>query len=855
MPDNFFSNIKNLLTARFLFLLIVFVCCFFISNAQTDTSKVKFSQDTLSNLSVDTLKKDSISVAGKNDFKSKVEYQSEDSIIFDVQDNVVFFYQKAEVKYEDMDLKANYMEVNLNNKIMYSTFTTDSTGEKQGIPDFAQKDDKFTADEMRYNFNTKKGKINGVYTQHGEGYIHGETVKKFGDYEYISHGLYTTCDLPHPHYGIMANKLKVINNKKIITGPAYMKIEDVPVPLAIPFGFFPNTKGQSSGIIFPTYGESGELGFYLKNGGYYFGFSDYVDLALTGDIYSNGSWGSQVYSNYANRYHYNGNLSFTYSKIKTSEIELPDYNVQNQFFINWRHTQDPKARPSSVFSANVNAGSTQNYKTQVSTPENYTTATFASNINYSKTWEGTPFSLSASMKHDQNSLTRIVTFDFPQATFNVSRINPFERKQAIGEQKWYEKIGMSYTMGLQNHVSSPDSLLFDKSIIKKFQNGIIHQIPVTTSMKLFKYFTLSPSFNYTERWYAQTIEKRYDAEHDSVIVDTISGFKAARNYAASASLQTRIYGLVQFRNSKIMAIRHVMSPSVSLTLSPDFSAPSYNYYKTVQTDSFGTISKYSIFETGIFGGPGAGKQGVLNFNLDNNLEMKVRKTTDTSETTKKIKLLESLSFNSSYNIAADSLRWSFININARTVLLDKVTLSGSSSFDPYIIDSLGRRRNISEWQENKRPARFTNASLSVDYSLTQASKKTTTKGSDADQKYIEANPDEYIDLDVPFTLNVSYSLIYSKPGYIESKTSQIINFHGDVSLTPKWKIIFSSGYDFQLHDLSYTSLSFYRDLHCWEMRLNWVPLGAFPYYNFQINIKSAILQDLKYIKKNDVYDN
>jgi len=854
MSIGFFSVLKNLLTARSLFLTGIFYAFFLSAYSQNDSLSLKSVDDTIPKITADTLSKDSISVSGNNDFKSKVEYKSDDSLFFDVENEVVYLYGNAEIKYEDMTLKANYMEVNLNSKTMYSTFTKDSAGEKVGIPDFTQKDENFTADEIRYNFNSKKGKIKGVYTKMGEGFIHGETVKKIDDYEFIRNGLYTTCDLPHPHYGIKSNKLKVINNKKIITGPAYMMVEDVPVPLAVPFGFFPNTKGQSSGIIFPTYGESGELGFYLKNGGYYFGFSDYVDFALTGDVYSNGSWGSQLYSNYANRYHYNGSLNLTYSKIKTGERELPDYNVSNQFFVNWRHSQDPKARPSSVFSANVNLGSTQNYRTQISTPQNYTTNTFISNINYSKTWAGTPFSFSASMKHDQNSISRIVNFDFPQATFNVSRINPFERKQAVGAQKWYEKIGLSYTMGLQNSVSSPDSLLFDESVIKRFKNGIIHQIPITTNMKVLKFFTLSPSFNYTERWYAQTIEKRYDIENDSLIVDTLYGFKAARNYAASASLQTRLYGLVQFRNSKIMALRHVMSPTVSFTMSPDFSAPSWNYYKTVQTDAQGTLSKYSIFETGIFGGPGAGKQGVVNFYLDNNLEMKVRKTTDTSETTKKIKLLESLSFNTSYNMAADSLRWSYISLNARTTLFDKITLSGSSIFDPYIVDTLGRRRNISEWKENNRIARFTNANLSVGYSLTQSSKKTTTKGSDADQKYIFDNPNEYIDLDVPFSLNLSYSLVYSKPAVGESKTGQIVNFNGDVSLTAKWKIIFSSGYDFQLHEVSYTSLGFYRDLHCWEMRLNWVPLGNFPYYNFQINIKSSVLQDLKYVKKNDVYD-
>ncbi|MEP7168237.1 MAG: putative LPS assembly protein LptD [Bacteroidota bacterium] len=815
---------------------------------------IKSSDDSLSKISTDTLGKDSVKVAGNDDFKSKVEYKSEDSLIFDLDNEVVFLYNSAEVNYEDMKLKANYMEVNLKNKVMYSTFTKDSAGEKAGIPDFAQKDDKFTADEMRYNFNTKKGKIKGVYTQQGEGFIHGETVKKLDDYEYIHNGLYTTCDLPHPHYGILAAKLKVINNKKIITGPAYMIIEDVPMPLAIPFGFFPNKKGQSSGLIIPAYGESNDLGFYLKNGGYYFGFSDYVDFALTGDVYSKGSWAGQLYSNYANRYHYNGNLNLTYSKIQTGESDLPDFGITKQFFVRWLHSQDPKARPNSTFSANVNAGSTQNYRNQVSTPDNYLTNTFTSNINYSKTFVGTPFNFSTSLSHDQNSLSRIVTVSFPQANLNMSRIYPFARKQAVGEQRWYEKIGVSYSMALQNQISSPDSLLFKNESLKKFRNGIQHQIPISTNVKLLKFFTLTPSFNYNERWYIQTIERHFNTDSNQVITDTIGGFKAARDYYAGASLHTTLYGLVQFKNSKIMAVRHVLSPTVSFTYAPDFSAPSWNYYKSVQKDSTGALSKYSIFETGIYGGPGSGKQGVVNFLLDNNLEMKVRKTTDTAETTKKIKLLESLSFNTSYNIAADSLRWSIINISARTTLFDKVNLTGNSRFDPYSVDSLGRRRNISELKAHNKLARFTDASITAGFNLAQASKKTPTKGSDADKKYIATHPNDFVDLDIPFSLNVNYSLTYSKPAVGASQTNQIVNFNGDISLTPKWKIIFSSGYDFKLHQITYTSLSFYRDLHCWEMRLNWVPLGSFTYYNFQINVKASVLQDLKYIKKNDVYD-
>ncbi|MEO5570503.1 MAG: putative LPS assembly protein LptD [Bacteroidia bacterium] len=853
MKSCFFLIFKNLLTGRSLFLSGIFFWFFFAATAQNDSIPLKISDDSLTKITVDTLNNDSITVSGNEDFKSKVEYKADDSLYFDVENEVVYLYGNAEVKYEDMILKANYMEVNLGNKNMYSTFTKDSAGEKAGIPDFAQQDDKFTADEIRYNFNTKKGKIKGVYTQQGEGFIHGEIVKKIDDYEYISHGLYTTCDLPHPHYGIMAAKLKVINNKKIITGPAYMIIEDVPMPLALPFGFFPNRKGQSSGLIIPDYGESGDLGFFLRNGGYYFGISDNLDLALTGDIYSKGSWGGQLYTNYANRYHYNGNFNFTYSKIVTGESDLPVFSYTKQFFVHWLHNQDPKARPSR-FSANVNAGSLDNYTTQISTPDNYLTNTFTSTVNYQKSWDDNRYSFSTSLYHDQNSLSRDITIRFPQADFSVSRFFPFQKKNPVGEQKWYEKIGTSYAVSLQNKLVTKDSLLFTKGTLEKFQYGMQHFIPVNTSIKFLKFFTLAPNFTYNERWYMQTIEKHFDEDSNRVVIDTITGFKAGRDFSTSASMLTKIYGLVQFKDAKIMAIRHVMSPSLTFSYRPDFSTPYWNYYKNVQVDTNGGVSKYSIFEQGIFGGPAAGKQESIGFYLDNNLEMKIRKTTDTSETTKKIKIFESLSISTSYNLAADSFQLSNIPINARTNLFDKVNLQGNCNFDPYIIDFSGRRRNIYELKEHHRLARLTSASLSVGYSLIHASKKTTTKGSDADQHYIATHPNEYVDLDVPFSLTVNYSLTYSHPGNEPSTTNQIVNFNGDLSLTPKWKIIFSSGYDFHLHDITYTSFSFYRDMHCWEMRLNWVPFGSFPYYNFQINVKAAVLQDLKYIKKNDVYD-
>lgn len=856
-----FHELKNLLTIAFLITACTFFTPVTVFAQVNDSIPVSAMPDTVVNMKVDSTGNDSIKVSTGSDFKSKVQYASRDSAYFDVENGIAHLFGDASVKYENMTLKADYIEINLEDKTLYSTFLKDTAANKTGIPQFEQDDDKFTADEIRYNFDTKRGKIKGVYTQQGEGYIFGETVKKMDDYEYIHKGLYTTCDLPHPHYAIAANKLKIINNKKIITGPAYLVIEDVPTLLAIPFGYFPNRKGRSSGIIFPTYGESGDLGFFLKNGGYYFGLGDYVDLALTGDIYSKGSYGLQSFIRYANRYHYNGNLSLSYSKIRFGESESPDFSFTRDYFVRWSHSQDPKARPNSVFSASVNAGSSSYYRNNISTPNNFLTNTFQSSIAYSRTFPGKPYNFSASINHSQNTQTRDITISAPNTSFSVNRLYPFKKKTQAGEQKWYEKIGFSYQNNFQNTIQTKDTLLFDKGITKRFRNGMQHSIPVSTNMKLLKFFTLTPSINYSEKWYVQTINKFYNPDSGKVFVDTVNGFKAAREFGASASINTRIYGMFQFRDSKLMAIRHVMSPSLSFTYRPDFSDPSFNYYKNVQTDSVGNTAQYSIFEQTIFGGPGAGRVAQMGFSLDNNLEMKVKKVTDTSEVIKKIKIFESLSLGGSYNFAADSLKLSQISLNARTTLFDKVNLSFGSSFDPYIVDSSGRHINKYEIDENNRLARLTSANVAVNFNLTHASKSKTsttasqTTASQDELDYIKSHPEEYIDLDVPFNLNVGYSLYYSKPGLQPSTVTQTVNFSGDVSVTPKWKVIFSSGYDIKNKQWSYTSLSFYRDLHCWEMRLNWVPLGGFTYWNFQINVKASVLQDLKLTKKNDYYDN
>lgn len=791
-----------------------------------------------------------------DDFRSKVVYHGRDSIIYDLEGNRVLLYGDAEITYEDINLKAAYIEINYNTRILSANGLPDSSGKLTGQPVFKQGGEEFRSKTIRYNFDTRKGRIADITTKEGENYVHGNTVKKEADNTtYIRDGYYTTCELEHPHYYISATKIKVIPDNKIVSGPANMVIADVPTPVAIPFGFFPNKRGRTSGIIFPNYGESEQLGFFLQNGGYYFGFSDYFDLALTGDIYSRGSWRVNAYSNYANRYRYGGNLSFNYSFTKTSQPELPDYSEEKGFFIRWNHRQDAKARPNSSFTASVNAGSSEFYKNNITSSQNYLTNTFQSSIAYSKSWQGKPYSFSASLSHSQNTNTRDISLSLPSANFSVTRQEPFRRKIQVGGVKWYEKIGVSYNNTVLNTITTKDTLLFKEGSLDDFRYGMQHAIPINTSFTVAKYFTLSPSFNYNERWYLKTINKQFDPETNTVRIDTINGFDAARDFNAGVGMNTRVYGVLQFRKGKVSAIRHVMIPTLSYSWRPDFSEPGWGTYKTVQTDSLGNTARYSKFEGSIFGGAPAGKVSAINFALDNILEMKVRQETDTATNEKKLKLLESLSAGLSYNFAADSLKMSMLNVAGRTTLFEKLNLNFNGTWDPYVTLPGGGRINTTELSANDRLLRFNSANFAANFVLTPTKRNySSSRGNEKEVNEINRNKADYIDFNIPFTLTVGYNIFFQNNTGAPDLFTQTLNFTGDLQLTTNWKTTFSSGYDFEQDDISYTSIGIIRDLHCWEMRLNWVPFGFQQSYYFQINVKSSVLQDLKLTKRNDRFD-
>ena len=660
-------------------------------------------------------------------------------------------------------------------------------------------------------------------------------------------GDYTTCNAEKPHFSIRANRIKVIPGKKIVSGPAYLRVFNIPTPLFLPFGFFPNTAEESSGILIPSYGESANLGFFLKDGGYYFTINKQMDLAIRGDIYTKGSWATRSLLRYKKRYKYNGNFNLSYGRMINSEIDMPDYSIKKDFFIRWNHKQDPKSNPSMLFSANVNAGSSTYHKNNSYNANDYLSNTFTSSISLNKKWDGTPFNLSTNLRHNQNTNSKKVNLTLPDISFNMNRIFPFKNLGKSPKKHWYDKIGISYAMNTKNEISVADSLLFDKSALSKFRNGMKHNIPISTSIKVLKHFTLSPRFNLSERWYLSQIEKNWNGSE--VITDTLHKFTRAHDYSMSASLNTKLYGIAQFKKGKIAAFRHVLTPNVSFSFHPDFSKENLGYYKSVQSDSLGNIQTYSIMQNGIYGSPGASKSGNTNFSLGNLFDMKVRTKKDTTETLKKVTLLQSMGISSSYNIFADSLNFSNISLNARTKLFNTLDVSLSSSYDPYIYKG-GKRINQFEI-ENGRLARFTNANAALGFNI---SDNTFSKTKEKEDDAKENNEDDFYK--IPWNLNMNYTINYNKNNLPSSEVepTQSLNFSGNIKVTKGWKIGFRSGYDFKEKELTYSSVDVYRDLHCWEMLFHWIPIGFHKSYTLTIRVKASVLKDLKLEKKKDWID-
>lgn len=831
-----------------------------------DTSKFNLKTDTISTDSLN-LKKNSKVI------ESRIDYSATDSVRFDMISKKVYLYRKGEIKYQKIDLKSGQIEVEFDKRELRACGIKDTNGRIGEKPEFNDDGTAFKSEELYYNFDTKKGVITTLKTQEGESYIHGERVKKMeNDVTYIKHGKFTTCDDDHPHFDIRFNRAKMIPNDKIVTGPAMIYIADVPTPLFIPFGFFPNKKGQSSGIIIPNPGSAPRRGFFFKEGGYFFAFSDKLNLKLTGDIYSRGSWAIRGFSNYAKRYKYNGSINLSYSLNKYGEQGDPDFEKSRDFSIQWVHNQDPKAHPNHRLSANVNLVSSNSYKYSLNA-NSYFTNTTQSSINYTTNlWDR--FSMSVDFSQTYNINTGDMNINLPSITLNsTQRYYPLKHKKQVGKTKWYENINLNYSLRADNQLNTNDSALLDKKTFKNMKNGMVHSIPINSSFNIFKFINISNSINYTERWYTQTVEKRWISDTTYQGADTIlpylevtksNRFAAARDFSFNASASTRMYGIVQFKRGPIVAIRHVLNPSVSFSYRPDFSQKFWGYYKTY-TDKYGKEVPYSIFEEGIYGSPPSQKYGSIGFSLGNNLEMKVRSKKDTVSGTTKIVLIESFSLSTAYNLAADSLNWSPISLYARTTLFKKIAVSYSSIWDPYVILPNGQRINQFEWTKNRRFLRLENTTWTFDVSWSLNSKGKTASNplplpSGYDYYGINEVLGQQVDFSIPWNFSVNYNYRYtsSRIASLFSYTKTYVQSLGmsfDMNVTPKWKVGVRSGYDFETGEFTYTSLDIYRDLHCWEMLFNWIPFGYRSSWNFTIRVKANMLREsLKYEKKNDYRD-
>ncbi len=820
--------------------------------------------DSTDSTAPDTLKQRKIYRAS---FDSEVKYSASDSIKIRAKEKIIYLYGSAEVYYKDMEIKADLISIDFKNNVMDAIPTEDSAGVKKGIPFFKDKDNEMKAQRIRYNFKTREGVIYELVTEEADGVIYGEKVKKDEfDNMYISEARYTTCqDTSHPHFYIKANKMKVIPGEKIVSGPAFLYLGDVPTPGFIPFGFFPITSKRSSGILMPNYGYSVGRGYFLRNGGYYFGISDYIDLALTGDIYANLSWRANATSSYAKRYKYSGNFSLDYAVLKTNEREDPDFTAQRTSFVTWTHRLDPKARPNTSFNANVQLGSADFLRQNSYNQNDIVRNTLQSSISYGRNFGWSNLTLSAN--HDQNNATGAVNVTLPNFRFDVNRFFPFRPQGSNGgvKGKPWQDLGFTYNTSFKNRLTAGDSVFWNPETLERLQYGMDHNIAMAGNFKILKYIAFSPSVNYTDYWYLTSTRKEWNATERAIEEDTVNGFVRGFQYSFSSSFGTQLYGMYTFKErSRVKAIRHQMSPGISLTYRPDFSQDKFGFYKQVQSDTTGeNFATYSIFEKGIFNGPGRGEQGMISFNLTNNLEMKVKDESDTVKGERKIKLLETFAIFGGYNFLADSLKLAPFNVQIRTVLFKQFNVQFNATYNPYAYDSNGTAINTWLKEQTGQFLRMTNMRLNLTTSLnaeTLKGKATPGRPRPMRNPYLNSqqlvmlnDPGNYVDFNIPLNLNLNYIYNLTNTG-IDIREVQTINFSGDFSLTEKWKIGFSSGYDFVNKNLSMTSIDFYRDLHCWEFRFNWVPFGPRQYFTFTLNAKSSVLQDLKLNRRKEWFD-
>ena len=859
----------------------------------------------------DSIRADSIMRARSNGIDAPVIYSADDSIVYDAATGTAYLYGNSKVNYENMKLASDKVYMNLDSNTVRATGTADSTEEGgiKGKPIFTMGKDEYKTDTMAFNFKSKKGLIKGIYTEQQEGFLTGEVGKRDSTgVIYLQHGRYTTCDKPHPDFYIALSRAKVRPGKDVVFGPAYLVVADVPLPLAIPYGFFPFSKKYSSGFIMPSYGDEKDRGFYLRDGGYYFAISDKWDLKLLGEIYTKGSWGVTAASNYRKRYRYSGAFLFSYQNTKTGDKGLPDYAEQESFKLQWNHRQDPKANPYSSLAASVNFATSsyeRNNLTSMYNPQTLTQSTRTSSVSWSTTFSSIGLSLSATTNLAQNMRDSSIQMTLPDLNISLSRFYPFKRKHAVGKERWYEKISMSYTGQLSNSISTKEDRFLHSNLFKDWKNAFQHSIPVQANFTLFNYINVTPSFNFTDRMYSKKILRSWDGVKQKEVNDTTYGFHNVYNWSFGMSASTKLYGFWtpsrKLFGDKIQAIRHVITPQVSFSYSPNFGARRYGYYDSYQyTDASGNVKlvEYSPYQEELYGVPGKYKTEMISWDVSNNIEMKIKSDKD-STGFRKISIIDELGASMSYNAAADFHRWSDLSVRLRLKWWKNYTFSMNAQFATYAyeLDASGKPYvgNHTEWGYGRFP-RFQGMSQNFSFTLNPEKLKKwfghkddtdddkTTESSDGPDTDIESNMDDdlekgkyaakkkrgdiaetddngYMSFNMPWSLTIGYGITMREntAGRFNTRTmrypykfSQTLNVSGNIRISDGWNINFSSGYDFENHAMSMTTASLSRDLHCFNMSAS-VVLAPYTSYNFTFRCNASTLTDaLKYDKRSGI---
>ena len=860
----------------------------------------------------DSIRADSMMRARSNGIDAPVKYSAEDSLVYDAESGTAYLYGNSKVDYENMKLTSDKVHMNLDKSTVRATGAVDSTAEGgiKGKPVFTMGKDEYKSDTMAFNFKSKKGLIKGIYTEQQDGFLSGEVGKRDSTGSvYLQHGRYTTCDKPHPDFYIALSRAKVRPGKDVVFGPAYLVVADVPLPLAIPYGFFPFSKKYSSGFIMPSYGDESDRGFYLRDGGYYFAISDKWDLKLLGEIYTKGSWGVSAASNYRKRYRYSGSFLFSYQDSKTGDKGLPDFAEQESFKIQWNHRQDPKANPYSSLAASVNFATSsyeRNNLNSMYNPQTLTQTTRTSSVSWSTGFSSIGLSLSATTNLAQDMRTSSIQITLPDLNISLSRFYPFKRKHLVGKERWYEKISMSYTGQLANSISTTEDKILHSNLIKDWKNAFQHTIPVQANFTLFNYINVTPSFNFTDRMYSKKVTRGWDNTlQKEVVRDTTYGFHNVYNWSMSVGASTKLYGFWvpnrKLFGDKIQAIRHVITPQVTFSYSPNFGARRYGYYDSYQyTDASGNVKlvEYSPYQDELYSVPGKYKTEMISWDVSNNIEMKIKSDKDTTGY-KKISIIDELGASMSYNAAADYHRWSDLSMRLRLKWWKNYTFSMNAQFATYAyeLDANGKPYvgNHTEWGYGRLP-RFQGMSQNFSFTLNPEKLKKwfgrkddkdddkVSVDSDGPDTNIESNMDDdlekgkyaakkkrgniaetdddgYMSFNMPWSLTIGYGITMREntAGRFNTKTmrypykfTQTLNFSGNIRISDGWNINFSSGYDFENHAMSMTTASLSRDLHCFNMSAS-VVLAPYTSYNFTFRCNAATLTDaLKYDKRSGI---